>query len=184
MEYAHRGQTRENKEEYANHPSRVLFNYQNLVGIDFNHDYVDYDEDLMIECGVPYKGVQEVYLLHDVVEDTDFTIDDIRDIYYECGFKTYFDLYIEDALKRITHDKSVDYGDYIKICLMNPISAIVKMMDLQDNLRVIDLISLDEDKYDRARVYLYWIFIINDIYHFLENVHKYKEELKKEINSL
>ena len=184
MEYAHRGQTRENGEDYANHPSRVLFGYQNLVGIDSNHDYVDYDEDLMIECGVPYKGVQEVCLLHDVVEDTDFTFDDIRDIYYECGFKTYFDLYIEDALKRITHDKSVDYGDYIKICLMNPISAIVKMMDLQDNLRVIDLTSLDEDKYDRARGYLYWIFIINDIYHFVENVHKYKEEFKKEISSL
>ena len=180
MEYAHRGQTRENGEDHANHPSRVLFNYQNLVGIDPTHKYPDYDEDLMIKCGVPYKGVQEVCLLHDVIEDTEFTIEDVKDIYYECGFDKYFDMHIKDALKRITHDKDVDYKEYISICLRNPISALVKMMDLQDNLRVIDLVELNQDNLDRAHRYPNWLFLINDVYHFVEKVKKYKEELNND----
>ncbi len=179
MEYAHRDQKRENGEEYAFHPSRVLYNYQNLVGIDLDDPFC-MDEDLMYKHNIPYNGVQEVCLLHDVVEDTEFSIDDIRNIYIECGFQTYFDLYILDALKRITHDKSMDYEEYIKIVLQNPISAIVKMMDLQDNLRVIDLIELNEDNYKRSRMYLSYIYIINDIYHFLENIKAYKDELKGE----
>ena len=179
MEYAHRNQKRENGEDYAEHPSRVLENYRNLVGIK-PHDFFDIDKDMMIHHGIPYDGVQEVCLLHDVVEDTEFTIDDLKEIYAACGFERYFDLYIEDALKKITHDKTMDYGEYIKICLKNPISAMVKMMDLQDNLRVIDLIELNDDNYKRAQGYLFWVFIINDVYHFLENVHEYREEFDKE----
>ena len=175
MEYAHRNQKRENGEDYAEHPSRVLENYRKLVGIKPN-DYFCIDEDMMAHNLIPYDGVQEVCLLHDVIEDTDFTIEELREIYIECGFEQYFDLYIEDALRKITHDKSIDYGEYIKICLKNPISAIVKMMDLQDNLRVIDLIDLNEDKYNRAKGYLSWILIINDKYHFLENANKYRKE--------
>ena len=74
----------------------------------------------------------------------------------------------------------MDYGEYIIICLKNPISAMVKMMDLQDNLRVIDLIELNDDNYKRAQGYLFWVFIINDAYHFLENAHEYREEFDKE----
>lgn len=181
MEYAHRNQKRENGEDYAEHPSRVLENYRKLVGIKPN-DYFCIDEDMMAHNLIPYDGVQEVCLLHDVIEDTDFTIEELREIYIECGFEKYFDLYIEDALRKITHDKSMDYGEYIKICLKNPISAIVKMMDLQDNLRVIDLIDLNEDKYNRAQRYLSWILIINDKYHFLENANKYRKEFLNEDN--
>ena len=181
MEYAHRNQKRENGEDYAEHPSRVLENYRKLVGIKPN-DYFCIDEDMMAHNLIPYDGVQEVCLLHDVIEDTDFTIEELREIYIECGFEKYFDLYIEDALRKITHDKSMDYGEYIKICLKNPISAIVKMMDLQDNLRVIDLIDLNEDKYNRAKGYLSWILMINDKYHFLENANKYRKEFLNEDN--
>ncbi len=179
MEYAHRNQKRENGEDYANHPARVLDNYRNLVGIDPD-DYFCMDDELMHKHRVPYEGVQEVCLLHDVVEDTEFTINDIKEIYSECGFGSFFKIYIKDALKRITHDKSVPYLDYIKICLENPISAIVKMMDLQDNLRVIDLVELNDENYKRSHDYLSYIYSINDVYHFLENVKSYKEELAKE----
>ena len=175
MEYAHRNQKRENGEDYAEHPSRVLENYRKLVGIKPN-DCFCIDKEMMADNLIPYDGAQEVCLLHDVIEDTDFTIEELREIYIECGFEKYFELYIEDALRKITHDKSMDYGEYIKICLKNPISAIVKMMDLQDNLRVIDLIDLNEDKYNRAKGYLSWILIINDAYHFLENANKYRNE--------
>ena len=119
-------------------------------------------------------------MIHNVVEDTEFTIKDVRDIYVECGFESFFDIYINDALERITHDKSVDYGEYIKVVLQNPISAMVKMMDLQDNLYVLDLVDFTEEKYHRAQGYLFWMFIINEAYHFLENTQKYKKDLEED----
>ena len=182
MEYAHRNQKRENGEDYANHPARCLTAYRELIGIGPDGDRVMdvMDKDIMYRYNVPFDGVQEVCLLHDVVEDTEFTIDDIGEIYEECGFGNYFDLYIKDALKRITHDKSVEYGEYIKICLLNPISAMVKLIDLQDNLYLLDLIDFSEEKYHRAQGYLFFAFIINDAYHFLENTQKYKNAFTEE----
>ena len=179
MEYAHRDQKRENGEDYAEHPARCLTSYRNLIGIGPNGDRV-MDKDIMYRNNVPFDGVQEVCLLHDVVEDTEFTIKDVRDIYVECGFESFFDMYIKDALERITHDKSVDYGEYIKVVLQNPISAMVKMMDLQDNLYVLDLVDFTEEKYHRAQGYLFWMFIINEAYHFLENTQKYKKDLEED----
>ncbi len=178
-EYAHRNQTRENGEEYANHPYRVLEGYRRLVGIKPN-DYDCVDEDLLTMYQIPYWGVQEVCLLHDVVEDTELTIDDLREIYVECGFEKYFDIYIKHPLQCITHDKSVSYDEYIKICLTNPISALVKMLDLQDNLYVVDLVDLSKEKYKRAVEYLTWIYIINNEYHFLEKTAEYKEAFEEE----
>ncbi len=154
MEYAHRNQKRENGEDYANHPARCLTTYRELIGIGPDGDRI-MDKDLMIKNNVPFDGVQEVCLLHDVVEGTEFTLDDVRDIYMECGFENYFDMYIKDALERITHDKTVDYGDYIKICLKNPISALVKLIDMEDNLRILDLVKYDEERYHRAQGYLF-----------------------------
>lgn len=179
MEYAHRDQKRENGEDYAEHPARCLTSYRSLIGIGPNGDRV-MDKDIMYRNNVPFDGVQEVCLLHDVVEDTEFTIKDVRDIYVECGFESFFDMYIKDALERITHDKSVDYGEYIKVVLQNPISAMVKMMDLQDNLYVLDLVDFTEEKYHRAQGYLFWMFIINEAYHFLENTQKYKKDLEED----
>jgi len=179
MEYAHRNQKRENGEDYANHPARCLTTYRELIGIGPDGDRV-MDKDLLYHNNVPFDGVQEVCLLHDVVEDTELTLNDVRDIYVECGFEKYFDMYIKDALERITHDKSVDYGEYIKICLKNPISALVKMIDMEDNLRILDLIKYDEERYHRAQGYLFWTFIINDAYHFVENIENYKKQFKED----
>ena len=177
-EYGHRNQKREIGEEYVNHPLRVLNTYRELVGIKPN-DHFCIDKDLMYEFNVPFEGVQEVCLLHDIIEDTEFSLDDVRNLYIECGFGRYFDLYIKNPLENITHDKSVDYEDYIKICLKNPISALVKMIDLEDNLRVLDLIELNDGRYLRAQKYLYFIFLIDKVYHFVENINKYRKAFKE-----
>ena len=178
MEYAHRNQKRDNGEDYANHPTRCLGTYRQLIDIGPDGDGY-FDEDLLIDCDVPFWGVQEVCVLHDVIEDTEFTMDDVCDIYIECGFENYFDMYIKDALERITHDKSMDYGSYIKMCLKNPIAALVKMIDLEDNLRILDLTSYDEEKYHRAQGYLFWTFVINETYHFVENTEKYRDYIRR-----
>ena len=170
-EYGHRNQKREIGEDYVNHPLRVLNTYRELVGIKPN-DHFCIDKDLMYEFNVPFEGVQEVCLLHDIIEDTEFSLDDVRNLYIECG-------YIKNSLENITHDKSVDYEEYIKICLKNPISALVKMIDLEDNLRVLDLIELNDERYLRAQKYLYFIFLIDKVYHFVENINKYRKAFKE-----
>ena len=49
---------------------------------------------------------------------------------------------------------------------------------MEDNLRILDLIKYNEKKYHRAQEYLYWTYIINKIYNFVENIDSYKRILK------
>ncbi len=60
-----------------------------------------------------------------------------------------------------------------------PISALCKMMDLQDNLYVFSLKRFGTKNYDRAKKYLEYIYLINQKYQFIENIQKYREEFAK-----
>lgn len=66
--------------------------------------------------------------LHDVVEDTDFSFDDLLKI----GFSST----IVDTLRLLTHDKSLPYVDYIRnICESGNETALhVKLNDLHHNI--------------------------------------------------
>ena len=66
-----------------------------------------------------------VALLHDVAEDTDITLEDLR----AQGFHKR----IMDALVLLTHDDGVDYMDYIKEIKSNPLAKKVKLADLRHN---------------------------------------------------
>lgn len=65
-----------------------------------------------------------VALLHDVVEDTDITLDDLE---------KEFPKELIEVLKLLTHDKSVDYMEYIKEIKKNDIAKKVKIADLIHN---------------------------------------------------
>ena len=177
-DYAHRSQRRENGEPYMAHPLRCLERYRRMVGI-VEGDPFCIDGDLMAKHHVPFEGVQEVCLLHDVIEDTEVTPEDIKGIFYDLGFKTYFDLYIDRPLRLITHDKEVPYDNYIALVLENPIASIVKMMDLQDNLIVLDLVALNDYAYKRALGYLQYLYLINSKYQFIENIQSYLSEYRE-----
>lgn len=172
MEKAHQNQKRMSGEPYQNHPLRCLENYRKLIG------YQDKPTQIIsLESeGIPFFGVEEVCLLHDVIEDTPYKMEDLERLFQENGLGDYFRKYIKDALKRITHDKRMDYLPYIEICKENPISAICKMMDLQDNLYVLSLSELNTKNYDRAKRYLTYLYQINEKYHFIEKTQKYREE--------
>lgn len=49
-------------------------------------------------------------------------------------------------------------------------------MDLQDNLRVIDLVSLDKKKIERVVDYFFFNKAMNDACHFIEGAKAYHEE--------
>ena len=84
-------------------------------------------------------------LLHDVVEDTDYTIENIETM----GFGRD----VCDALRFLTHDISVPYMDYVRRIKENPIAAAVKIADLRHNsdLSRLDVIT-DADR-ERAKKY-------------------------------
>ena len=64
-------------------------------------------------------------LLHDVVEDTEITLDDLETM----GF----DQDIIPVLKLLTHDKNVEYMDYVNQIKTNSIAKKVKLADLKHN---------------------------------------------------
>ena len=89
-----------------------------------------------------------VALLHDVVEDTYITVDDIR--------KMGFNEEVCEALKLMTHDDNVPYIEYVKKLKSNPIAKAVKIADLAHNSDLTRLDIVDEkalmrvEKYKRA----------------------------------
>ena len=66
-----------------------------------------------------------VALLHDVVEDTHYTIDDLR----AAGFPEE----VLEAIALMTHDKAEPYMDYVARIRKNPIARRVKLADLTHN---------------------------------------------------
>ena len=65
-------------------------------------------------------------LLHDVVEDTDITLDDLA---------KEFPKEVIDALKLLTHQKSIPYMDYVAKIKTNDIAKAVKIADLRHEQR-------------------------------------------------
>lgn len=87
-----------------------------------------------------------VALLHDVVEDTDYTLQDLSDM----GFSEE----VTDALALLTHEKSVPYMDYIALIKKNPVAKTVKLADLRHNSDLSRLDSVDEKALARREKYL------------------------------
>ena len=84
-------------------------------------------------------------LLHDVVEDTPHTLNDLR----EMGFPEE----VIEALALLTHEKTVPYMEYVARIKQNPIAVAVKLADLRHNS---DLTRLDHPgEKDLARVEKY-----------------------------
>ena len=58
-------------------------------------------------------------------------------IFEEVGEGEFFDEYLDEPLKLITHDKKEDYDTYIDKVMLHPTSAFVKMLDLTDNMNLL-----------------------------------------------
>jgi (p)ppGpp synthase/HD superfamily hydrolase len=87
-----------------------------------------------------------VALLHDVVEDTPYTLEDLA--------KLGFDRPIIDAIALMTHADDVDYMDYVRAIKENPIARAVKLADLRHNSDLSRMDTVDEKALARRKKYL------------------------------
>lgn len=131
---AHEGQVDKAGRPYIEHPERVALALQSNGA-----------DDLTIAAG----------WLHDAVEDTDVTLDDIAVLLGLGGSEVAM---IVEALTHRPHEPLEDYWDRIR---SNPDAVVVKLADLDDNSHPARLARLDEAtrarltaKYARARAAL------------------------------
>ena len=87
-----------------------------------------------------------VALLHDAVEDTDLTLEDVR----EAGFPEA----VVAALGCMTHDDSVDYMDYVRALAPNAVARKVKLADLRHNADITRIDAPTEKDLARREKYL------------------------------
>lgn len=117
---AHRGQVDKAGEPYLKHPLRVMERVNTVC------------EKI---CAV----------LHDVLEDSEITLSDLRD----AGFTET----ILTALDALTRRCLENYESYIARVAQNRLATIVKLADLYDNLNTDRLTQISDD--DRARLARY-----------------------------
>jgi (p)ppGpp synthase/HD superfamily hydrolase len=120
---AHAGQSDKSGQPYILHPLRVMFRCQT--------------DDQRI-----------VAILHDVVEDTPVTVEDLRDQ----GFTKE----ILAALDCVTKREGESYEDFVERAAANPIARQVKLADLEDNmdLRRLGAADLGKKETDRLNRYI------------------------------
>ena len=125
---AHKGVKDKGGHDYINHPIRVMHAMSN-------------DQEKIVA------------ILHDVVEDSDWTFERLK----EEGFE---DSVIESLRCVTKYSEEEDYQEFIKRAATNKIATKVKMADIEDNLDLSRLGTLTDkdltriEKYKKALQYL------------------------------
>ena len=118
---AHKGQVDKGGQPYILHPLRVMMSV-----------------DLELE--------KIVALLHDVVEDSNWT--------FEALLAEGFSIEVIEALKSVTKSSdNEDYDSFIQRAIGNPIGRKVKIADIRDNLDVTRIPELGEKNLQRISKY-------------------------------
>ena len=118
---AHKGVKDKGGHDYINHPIRVMHAMSN-------------DQEKIVA------------ILHDVVEDSDWTFDRLK----EEGFE---DSVIESLRCVTKYSEEEDYQEFIKRAATNKIATKVKMADIEDNLDLSRLGTLTEKDLTRIEKY-------------------------------
>jgi len=95
-----------------------------------------------------------VALLHDVVEDTDCSFDDLR--------KIGFDEDVLEAIKLMTHKDDVPYMEYVRHIKQNQLARAVKLADLQHNSDLSRLDNVSKKDLERREKYAVAIRLLSD----------------------
>jgi (p)ppGpp synthase/HD superfamily hydrolase len=102
---------------------------------------------LKVMNGVRHLGEDAMCaaVMHDLIEDTDYTLTDIINLKFNQN--------VCHALACLTHDKGVDYMDYIREISNDPLATAIKKKDLEHNSQVTRLKDLTKKDFDRFQKY-------------------------------
>jgi (p)ppGpp synthase/HD superfamily hydrolase len=117
---AHAGQKQKDGSPYILHPLRVM-------------GRVWRDEERMAA------------VLHDVIEDSAVTLEDLR--------KEGFPEEVVEAVRLLTHEEGVSYEDYVTRLKGNGMARRIKVADLEDNSDIRRLSGVEEKDIERLRKY-------------------------------
>ncbi len=127
---AHKGQVDKAGQIYILHPLRVMF-------------------------AVDGEVARMVAVLHDVIEDSDTTLDDLRAMGYSEA--------VLSALECLTRREDESYMEFVQRAKVNPIAREVKLADMEDNMDIRRLTQITDK--DRERLNRYrnaWKFLKGD----------------------
>lgn len=117
---AHRGQTDKSGEAYILHPLRLMSKMKS-------------DDE------------KAVALLHDVIEDSDFSDETLL----SQGIPEH----VVNAVKSLTKIDGESYQEFIERVKFNPLAKKVKIADLEDNINILRLKTLNSDDLQRVKKY-------------------------------
>jgi (p)ppGpp synthase/HD superfamily hydrolase len=117
---AHRGQKDRAGAPYVLHPLRMMFRLQTAAE-------------------------RMAAVLHDLVEDTDWTVERLR----EHGFPTE----VVEAVDHLTRREGERYEDFVERAAAHPVALRVKIADLEDNMDVRRTGALEERDVERLSRY-------------------------------
>lgn len=118
---AHAGQVDKVGQPYILHPLRVMF-------------------------AVEGEAARMAGILHDVVEDTDVTFDQLREMGYSEE--------VIEALDCLTRREDETYAEFVERARVNPMARQVKIADIEDNMDIRRLHEVTEDAMSRLQRYL------------------------------
>lgn len=117
---AHKGQIDKGWKPYILHPLRLMVSMES-------------------------EALQIVAVLHDVIEDTDITLDYLR--------KEGFSEEILSALDALTRRKDESYDEFISRIIKNKTASNVKLADLNDNMNLSRIEHPTDKDYQRIEKY-------------------------------
>lgn len=94
---------------------------------------------------MPDEETTTAALLHDVLEDSEYTLEDLT--------RMSFSQPVLDALALLTHDESIPYLDYVAKLKDNPVARAVKLADLRHNSDLRRLDEVDDNALRRVKKY-------------------------------
>ena len=122
---AHAGQVDKAGQPYILHPLRVMMTVESAS----------------------LASARVVAMLHDVVEDSEWTVEGLASAYGLTPDE-------QAALRLLTHDDGEEYAAYVENVAANPLARAVKVADLRDNLDVTRLPEVTEKDAKRIAKYV------------------------------
>ena len=122
---AHAGQLDKAGKAYILHPLRVMMTVESRS----------------------LDSARKIAVLHDVVEDSEWTIESLHAKYGLTSDE-------QAALRLLTHGDGDDYAAYIERVATSPLARAVKLADLRDNLDVTRLVQVTDRDAKRISKYL------------------------------